>query len=102
MYKFIQLFIYFFRVVCALIEASLLLKIASCKVIQDNLELWIPRCEFRIPDSGFQIMDPKYIHWQQYSNIEIKTILISVIGWLSTSIHGQTLDSKALADLVSA
>ena len=52
-------------------------------------------------DSGFQVMDPKYIHWQQYSHTEIKIILISVIGWLSASIHGQTLDSKALADLVN-
>ena len=83
-----------FRVVFALIQASLPLPhVRLSKTVLDS--------GFHAEDSGFQVMDPKYIYWQQYSHIEIKIILISVIGWLSASIHEQTLDSKALADLAN-
>ena len=29
---------------------------ASCKVIQDNIRFWTPRCGFRIPGAGFRIL----------------------------------------------
>ena len=35
---------------------SLYFWFASCKVIQDSIRFWIPRCGFRIPDAGFQIL----------------------------------------------
>ena len=34
---------------------SLNFDFAPRKVIQDSLELWTPRCGFRIPGSGFRI-----------------------------------------------
>ena len=29
---------------------------APCKVIQDSIRFWIPRCGFRIPGAGFRIL----------------------------------------------
>ena len=29
---------------------------APCKVIQDNIRFWTPRCGFRIPGAGFRIL----------------------------------------------
>ena len=30
--------------------------VAPCKVIQDSIRFWIPRCGFRIPGAGFRIL----------------------------------------------
>ena len=53
-----------------------------CKVIQDSLGLWIPRCGFRIEDPGFWIppqwsLDPDSNRWQ----------IMDSLSWI--------LDSKA-------
>ena len=37
--------------------------IAPCKRIQDSLGFWIPRCGFRIPDTGLQYLSVEHGFW---------------------------------------